>query len=161
MEYLVRPIQPEEYGMLADFCYEAIFVPEGVEPPPRSIVELPELRIYHENFGGPDDHGMVAEVDGQVAGAVWLRIMNDYGHVDDAMPSLSIALLPRYRGQGVGTALLTAMLAKASEAGYPGVSLSVQKANPAHRLYRRCGFEEVVRNEEEFIMVRPLVNPEK
>lgn len=42
---LIRELQPNESGVLRDFLYEAIFLPEGTEPPERSIVELPELRI--------------------------------------------------------------------------------------------------------------------
>ncbi len=37
--------------LLQDFLYEAIYVPEGVEPPAREIIYQPELKIYYENFG--------------------------------------------------------------------------------------------------------------
>ena len=47
----IRELRPEEVTVLKDFLYEAIFLPEGVEPPERSIVERPELRIYYEGFG--------------------------------------------------------------------------------------------------------------
>ena len=48
---LIRELQPNEAGVLKDFLYEAIFLPKGFEPPERSIVEQPELRIYYEGFG--------------------------------------------------------------------------------------------------------------
>ena len=38
-----RELKPSEYGLLKDFLYEAIYVPEGLESPDRSIIELPEL----------------------------------------------------------------------------------------------------------------------
>ena len=44
----------------------------------------------------------------------------------------------------------------ANEQGYPQVSLSVQKANYAARMYKKLGFETVEDKEEEYIMVRRL-----
>ena len=76
---LIRKLRENEKELLRDFLYEAIFIPEGVTPPPREIIERPELRIYYENFGtGKADHCLVAEDDGRVVGAVWTRIMDDY-----------------------------------------------------------------------------------
>ena len=43
--YQIRAIRPEEYPLLEDFLYEAIFVPEGETPPDRSIIRRPELQI--------------------------------------------------------------------------------------------------------------------
>ena len=48
---MYREIQPNEYGLLKDFLYEAIFIPEGVTPPDRSIIEQPELSLYYDGFG--------------------------------------------------------------------------------------------------------------
>ncbi|WGU68854.1 hypothetical protein QIU19_02645 [Capnocytophaga canimorsus] len=47
----IRPMNPSEYSLLQDFLYEAIFLSEGVTPPPRDIVFHPELRIYFADFG--------------------------------------------------------------------------------------------------------------
>ena len=70
MDYIIREIEKSEIILLQDFLYEAIFVPEGSEKPERSIIELPELQIYIEDFGiREDDYGLVAEVEGEVAGA--------------------------------------------------------------------------------------------
>ena len=93
---LIRKLRAGETALLKDFLYEAIFIPEGVGPPARDIVEQPELRLYYEDFGsGAADHCLVAEAEGDVVGAVWTRIMNDYGHVDDKTPSFAISLLPK------------------------------------------------------------------
>lgn len=149
-----RELLPSETQLLQDFTYEAIFIPEGVEPPPKEIVLQPELRIYYEDFGsGPADHGFAAEADGRIAGAVWTRIMEDYGHVDNRTPSLAISLLPEYRGKGIGTVLLERMLSFLKERGYGQVSLSVQKANYAVRMYEKAGFEVIRENKEEYIMI--------
>ena len=99
MEYTIREIQKQEYPLLDNFLYEAIFVPEGIEPPPKSIISSPELQVYVEHFGeSKDDWGLAAEVDGKIVGAVWVRNMNDYGHIDDETPSLAISLYKEYRG---------------------------------------------------------------
>ena len=46
-ELQVRCLRVNEIKLLQDFLYEAIFIPEGVEPPGREIIELPELKIYY------------------------------------------------------------------------------------------------------------------
>ena len=107
----IRCIRENELGLLKDFLYEAIFIPEGVEPPSRDIVEKPELRVYTDGFGTKSgDNCLVAIHDGKIVGAVWTRIMNDYGHVDDETPSFAISLYKEYRRKGIGTRLMEEML---------------------------------------------------
>ena len=157
MEYLIREIKENEYGVLNDFLYEAIFVPEGIAPPDRSILDTPELRVYVENFQKKFGHKcLVAEADGKIIGAVWARVMKDYRHIDDDTPSLAISLYPEYRHQGIGTEMMKRMLAVLKDAGYQRSSLSVQKANYAVKMYRALGFEVVVDNPEDYIMLIKL-----
>ena len=154
---LIREMKPEETSLLKDFLYEAIFIPEGVTPPGRDIVDRPELKIYYEDFGNEAaDYCIVAEDDGRIIGAVWTRIMNDYGHVDNETPSFAISLYKEYRGKGTGTQLMKAMLELLREKGYKKASLAVQKANYAVRMYEKVGFKTVDENEEEYIMVCEL-----
>ncbi len=156
-ECAIRELRAEEIFLLDDFLYEAIFIPEGVEAPDREIIEQPELKLYYDNFGtGSADFSFVADVDGKVIGAVWTRIMNDYGHVDDATPSFAISLYKEYRGQGIGTKLMKEMLALLKEKGYKKASLAVQKANYAVKMYKNVGFKIVDENAEEYIMVCEL-----
>lgn len=153
----IRQLRDDEVELLKAFLYEAIFVPEGAAPLDRSIIEQPELSLYYEDFGsGPADHCLVAEVDGKVVGAVWTRIMNDYGHVDDDTPSFAISLYKEYREQGIGTAMMRKMLALLKAQGYKRASLAVQKANYAVRMYEAVGFKTVGENSEEYIMVCEL-----
>ena len=150
----IRELQPDEYEVLEDFLYEAIFVPEGVMPPSREILEKPELRLYIDCFGFLEgDNCLVAEEDGKIVGACWTRIMEDYGHVDNYTPSFAISLYPEYRGRGIGTKLMTEMLKILKKQGYEKASLAVQKSNYAVKMYRKTGFEIVDENEEEYIMV--------
>lgn len=155
--YSIRPIRPDEISLLRDFLYEAIYIPEGVEPPSKEVIDLPELKIYIDNFGkSRADHCLVAEYDGRVVGAVWSRIMNDYGHIDDNTPSLSISLYKEYRNKGIGTILMKEIIKLLGNKGYDCVSLSVQKANYAAGMYMKLGFKIVRETDEEFVMVKEL-----
>ncbi len=153
----IRPIVSGEYIFLDDFLYDAIFIPEGVTPPEKSIIQQSELQKYIADFGkDKDDYCLVAEVDNALVGAVWVRIMNDYGHVDDDTPSLSISVKAPYRQKGIGTALMKKMLSLLKSEGYQQVSLSVQKANYASKMYLKLGFEIIKTNEEDYIMICKL-----
>ena len=153
MDYKIREIKKNEYPILSDFLYEAIFIPEGMDKPLKSIIKQPELQAYIKDFGKADDWCLVVETKEQIVGAVWVRIMNDYGHIDDKTPSFAISLYEEYRNLGIGTALMGAMLQFLREKGYKQASLSVQKVNYAVRMYRKAGFEVIDENEEEYIMV--------
>lgn len=52
---------------------------------------------------------------------------------------VDIALLPEYRGRGIGTHLIQVLQQEAEETGRP-LRLSVQPANPARLLYAKLGF---------------------
>ncbi len=159
MNYNIRKIREDEYTLLNDFIYEAIFIPEGVEPPPKSIINQPDLQVYISNFGKEkDDLCFVAEADGKVIGAVWVRDMNDYGHIADGVPSFAISLYKEYRNFGIGTRLMETMLMELKGRGYNRTSLAVQKANYAVRMYKKVGFEIIDENDEEYIMVCELKN---
>ncbi len=80
---------------------------------------------------------LVVEQDGAPVGRVVL---------DRSTPSwclVDIAILPENRGQGLGHALLAAMLNTAKAEGADAITLNVESGNwPAHRLYLRLGFVE-------------------
>lgn len=64
---LIRKLRDDEIELLKDFLYEAIYIPEGVEPPDRSIITQSELALYYNDFGKDSaDNCLVAEVDGRV-----------------------------------------------------------------------------------------------
>lgn len=152
MNYTIREMKSYEYKVLKDFLYEAIYIPEGVDFPQKTIIEQPELQIYISEFGNKDDNALVAEVDGKIVGAVWTRIMNDYGHIDNDTPSFAISLYKEYRGLGIGTDMMNQMLTLLKNKGYKQASLAVQQANYAVKMYQKVGFEIIDKNEEEYIM---------
>ncbi|WP_026659317.1 hypothetical protein [Butyrivibrio sp. AC2005] len=48
---IFRKMQENEYDLLKDFLYEAIFIPEGALPPEKDIINQPEHKLYYEDFG--------------------------------------------------------------------------------------------------------------
>lgn len=154
MQYIIREMNENERCLLDDFLYEAIFIPEGTEAPMKSIIQKDELQVYVKDFGSTThDKCLVAVVDGRTVGAVWARIMDDYGKIDDHTPSLAISLYKEYRGFGIGTELMKRMLCLLKSCGYGQTSLAVQKANYAVKMYLKVGFEIVGENESEYIML--------
>lgn len=154
MDYSVRELKPDEVKVLDTFLYEAIFIPDGVSAPPREIINQPELQVYVKNFGAEKgDMCLVAQTADEIVGAVWVRIMNDYGHVDNETPSFAISILKEHRNRGIGTALMQQMLRKLKQQGFTRASLAVQKANYAYGMYRKVGFETVGETDEEYIML--------
>lgn len=145
---------------LWEMLYQSLHVPEGHAPFERSIVNRPEIARYVKDWGRQGDMGFVA-LDGnnKPVGAIWLRLLQGeekgYGYVDDNVPEVGVAVLPEYRGKGIGTKLLTHLLTEAKES-YEYISLSVSAENPARRLYQRLGFEEVVKNGDSITMKRKL-----
>ena len=153
----VREIISTEYPLLEDFLYHAIFVPHGEKPPSRDILKEPDVFVYIDGFGRkPGDCGVVAETDGRIVGAAWTRIIPAYGHIDNDTPELATSVLPEYRGQKIGTMLMTRLFELLRKRGYKQTSLAVQQRNAAVRFYQRLGYETIQENDEEFIMVKDL-----
>lgn len=156
MDYVIRKMRSDETGLLEDFLYEAIFQKSNKNPVPRKAIYDPSLRIFFEAFGRKDDHCLIAEVEGKVIGAVWTRIFpgKDQGFAKmEETPELAISLYKPFRKKGIGKALMEQMLELSRSVGYEKVALSVQKENPAIRLYERLGFEIVKELDEEYLMV--------
>jgi len=157
MNYLIRELTQDEIKILDIFLYEAIFIPEGVSAPTKDIIKQPELQVYVKDFGKhKDDFALLAQVDEKVVGAVWVRIMNDYGHIDNETPSFAISLFKEYRNSRIGSELMKKMLMELKIKGYKQASLAVQKINYAVSMYKKVGFEIVGENDEEYIMICKL-----
>ncbi len=178
LDYDIRLIRAAEITVLQKMLYLAIFVPPGDPPPDEAITREPRLARMYENWGRPGDLALVAtlhhehdEPEGAggtgteehhhpaIIGAAWYRLYPaeapGYGFVAGEIPELSVAVEPEYRGMGVGTALLRALISRGTEVGYRAMSLSVDARNPALRLYERLGFQ-VVKSEGNPIMLLEL-----
>lgn len=75
--------------------------------------------------------------------------MNDYRHIGNKTPTPAISLYKDYRGHGIRTSMMKAMLSLLKAYSYERVSLSVQKANYAVKMYQKIGFEMVSENKED------------
>ncbi|WP_338787648.1 GNAT family N-acetyltransferase [Metabacillus sp. FJAT-53654] len=144
----LRQATKKDITFLWDMLYEAIYVGEGEVRPPRSILDKPELAHSVENWGRHGDHALIAtDSDDNKVGAIWIRLFSEqnktYGYVNENIPILSMAILPKYRGKGIGTRLIQEICTLAKINGYKAVSLSVDPANPALRLYERFNFKKI------------------
>jgi ribosomal protein S18 acetylase RimI-like enzyme len=90
-----------------------------------------QRRAYAQAF--PALQSQIIMCDGHDIGRLLLAELADEFRVVD------LALLPDYRRQGIGTALLAEIMAQAGRAG-KAVRLHVEIWNPAQRLYDRLGF---------------------
>jgi ribosomal protein S18 acetylase RimI-like enzyme len=104
--------------------------------------------------------GFGAFAGNKIIGAAWLRLLTGdnkgYGYWSDDTPELTIALAPDFRGQGIGTQLLQTLL-EAAATRFRAVSLSVEKSNPARRLYERFGFEIVEYDATSLLMLKQFL----
>ena len=158
---IIREILPAEIHKLEDMLYEAIYQPDEYNLIPRSVLEVPEVNAYIKDFGKDlDDYCLVADFEGDIVGAVWVRIISEdvkgYGYVDKQTPEFAISLFKEFRGQGVGTRLMEEMINYLSRTGYKQTSLSVQKDNYASKLYTKMGFEVIKENNEDYLMLLDL-----
>ena len=65
----IRTMKKEEYDVLEDFLYEAIFIPEGAEKPSKDIIKNKDLQVYINKFGAEkDDNCLVAEYNNKIVG---------------------------------------------------------------------------------------------
>ena len=156
----IRAIADHEFGFLFDLVYEAAYIPDGMERPPKSFVYGPKVSRYVEDFGREGDLAFVL-VDGhELVGGIWSRFFFEdcrgYGFVDESTPELGMAILDPYRGRGFGTQLLQRLIDSLIDGGFRKVSLSVDRRNPALRLYERFGFEVVREKGNAYTMVKSL-----
>lgn len=159
-EIIIREIKKEELYILEDMLYEAIYQDGKSELLPKSIIKIPEISIYIDNFGQKDDHCFVADLNGQIIGAVWIRILDKqpkgYGYIDSETPELAISLFKEYRNQGLGVTLMKKMIEYLKAKNYKQTSLSVDKNNFAVKMYKKLGFDIILENDQDFLMLLKL-----
>lgn len=159
MDYTIREMRTDEYPLLNDFLYQAIYQPDTTNLAPKSIINKPELQVYIKDFGKQkDDYCFCAEANNRIVGAVWVRNINGYGSIDDVTVEFAISVFDEYQKMGIGTALMNRMLEHLIELNYQKASLAVQKENYAVRMYQKVGFEIACENGQEYIMIHRLQN---
>ncbi|MEU8165512.1 GNAT family N-acetyltransferase [Micromonospora sp. NPDC049004] len=147
-DFDIRAATPADADFLVDMLVEAVnWLPERDWPRERILAD-PALAHYVTGWMRPTDVGVVAVGPAhRPLGAAWFRHLSaedpGYGYVADDVPELTIGVLRAWRGRGVGRALLRAVLDAARDRGIRTVSLSVERANAAVRLYASEGFRTV------------------
>lgn len=99
------------------------------------LLDQARLQRLHYEKCYPDSDILVVEQFNRSIGRLYL-----HRHAPGGWHIVDIALLPAWCGQGIGSALLRAVLDLADHAGRP-CSLHVSPGNPAQRLYQRLGFQ--------------------
>lgn len=157
----IRPLGPDDQALLWDVLHIALWDPPPALLRPKAVLQSPHIRIYAEDWGRAGDIGMVLELanEGEPIGACWMRLLADQqglAFIDVATPQLGIGLFPCFQGKAYGRGLLLAALDAARVAGFRQVSLTVHRANPALRMYERCGFQKYALRKSYHVMVATL-----
>lgn len=136
----LRTARPDDVAAIHAALLEAFNWEPSCEPLP---LDHPVLAPYRDAWGREGDLGVIAEADGRAVGAAYCRLTQGYGFVDEHTPEVTIGVDAAYRGRGVGGRLLEALAGLARANGHARLSLSVEPANPARRLYARAGYRQI------------------
>jgi GNAT superfamily N-acetyltransferase len=143
----IRPAGRADAAFLADMLVEAVNWSPRWNQSRDAIFATPAIAHYLSGWPRERDLGVVAEAAGAPVGAAWLRFLPaddpGYGFVAPDVPELTIGVTPLWRGRGVGRALLRAIADRARGTGIRQISLSVERKNYAHQLYRAEGYQVV------------------
>lgn len=137
----IRPACQQDLDLLWEFLAIAAY-----EPDADAARTVPVVAAHLIGWQRHGDFGVIAERDGLAVGAAWARQFTPAEqpvfYVDDDTPEVSIGVREGARGQGVGQALIVALIQEARRRG-AGLCLNVRDTNPALRLYERAGFRQV------------------
>jgi len=146
VSYRIRPATAEDVSFLADVVLEATRAQDRL---PADFDERQWRRAFcewtMEQVRGeiPDTTTSVVEVDSESVGRLRITCTADY------MELCGIQLLPDIQRQGIGTAIIEDLKAKAAAVGN-SLELAVEKDNPdARKLYERLGFVQVGETQQE------------
>jgi GNAT superfamily N-acetyltransferase len=138
----LRPIQPEDmaflYEVYASTRQEEMAMVEWDEAQQTAFLQMQfaaQHQYYQENY--TDAVFLVILLDNRPVGRLYVA------RWAEEIRLMDVALLPAYRGAGIGSGLLRALMAEATQAGKP-LRIHVEKQNPALRLYERLGFRPIV-----------------
>jgi ribosomal protein S18 acetylase RimI-like enzyme len=133
----LRPARPEDeaflYQLYADTRAAELAALDWSDAQREAFLSL-QFRAQQAHYAEyPNaDPQIIVEVDRAIGRLLVSRLADEIRLVD-------IALLPQWRGRGIGAVLIQQLLDEAARLDKP-VRLHVEKSNPAQRLYRRLGF---------------------
>ena len=142
---IVRPGESQDVTFLRDLVRHTGLDRSGVtideEPPP--------LSRYVVGWGRAGDAALIAldQLTLVAVGAAWYRLFSaaepGYGFVDESTPELTVAVVPSRRGQGIGQALLSAIVEHARAGGFAAISMSAVRDDAVVGLFEQNGFRQV------------------
>jgi ribosomal protein S18 acetylase RimI-like enzyme len=137
----LRPARASDRALLfevyASTRAEELAVVPWPEPTKQAfLAQQFEAQDVHYRRHYPDASFEVIEVDGEPAGRLYVD------RLDEEIRIIDIALLPGFRGCGIGAALLRELIDEAAGAG-KRLSIHVERENRARTLYERLGFTVV------------------
>jgi ribosomal protein S18 acetylase RimI-like enzyme len=146
-----RPITPDDIPLLETIYastreLEMAIVPWSEEEKAAFLHMQFEAQHRHYQTFFPDAQYLLLFDRDVPVGRIYIDRRGREMHVMD------IALLPPFRNQGLGTALMREVMESAFASGQP-VGLHVENFNPARRLYDRLGFLPVA---EDGVYIRML-----
>lgn len=137
----IRYAVQSDLDLLWDFLAIAVY-----EPDAQCARAVPLVADHLRGWQRPCDFGFIAYRDGDALGAAWGRQFeqkeNPVFFVNSPTPEVSIGVREVARGQGIGQALLKALIDEAHRRDV-GLCLNVRDTNPACRLYGRMGFRRI------------------
>jgi ribosomal protein S18 acetylase RimI-like enzyme len=151
-------------AFLTEMLYEAVYWrDESADERPAldAMLADPQIAGYVTGWGREGDVALCAlDPREEPVGAAWYRRFSaaapGYGYVADDIPELSIGVYPECRRERIGSLLIGALVARAGRDRQRAVSLSVNRENPAKRLYARNGFEIVAQSGDSLTMLVDL-----
>jgi ribosomal protein S18 acetylase RimI-like enzyme len=154
----IRPAVASDFDFMVRMLSAASsWRPQAPIPDQAEIFAHHPSAHYIDGWPRPADFGVIAVVNEPV-GAAWCRFFSaddpGYGYISDEVPELAIGVEPAWRGVGIGSSLLSEVVALAGTRRIPAVSLSVERDNPAIRLYHRLGFVECSKAGDSCTMLR-------
>ena len=118
---------------------ELALVPDWTEAQKRTFVTqqfMAQHQYYQELYKGADLQ--IIETEQQAIGRLYVH----WQYSPTEVRIMDIAILPPYRGQGLGSKLLEAVLRQGAVLG-KSVTIHVEYNNPALHLYERLGFKKI------------------
>lgn len=136
-----RPHRPDEYEFLyrvyaSTRTEELAQVNWSAEEKEAFLRQQSQAQHYHYTTYYQSAEFNIIEQDGQPIGRIYIN------RTPQELRLMDIALLPEYRNQGIGTALMRELIAESDTKRIP-ITLHVEQFNPAYRLYQRLGFQDV------------------
>lgn len=139
---IILPPQNDDEKLIWDFLRLAAH-----EESLSAVQGAPLLARYAAGWGRDGDFGFAAREANLILGLVWARVFPEtapgFGFLGVQIPEISLAVLPEFRGRGIGRLLLQKMIAEMTPR-HNALSLSVRDDNRAAlRLYESCGFTKI------------------